>query len=184
MKTIAVLLLVSFLFSSCSKRDYSNTEKQEVLSQEISGQETRIPDASYVFDITSFKYIDEFPRTITGIKAMYLDESFEEKVLEITGKFDGPAGKYMYLLRTPDIRFDFFGDTAEEAILCSVDIFNSNYQCESMQVIGMPAEELERVSGLKLNLDKNIAIYNELHNGLIITTKGGFVQSYSIYAPS
>ena len=187
MKPITIIIFGCILFSACLKKDNPNgekpEEKQEILFQETLGQEAQKPDASYVFSIDSFKYIDEFPRTITGIKTMYPDEPFEEKMFEITERFDGPPGKYMYSLRSPDIRFDFYGDTDEEASLYAVDIFNLNYQCKSMHVIGMPVEVLERVSGLRLNLDKNIAIYTELHDGLIIKTKDGFVQSYSIIAP-
>jgi len=192
MKAITVIVLSCILFSACLKKDNSNgkkpEERQKILFQETFGQEVQKPDTSYLFDIDSFKYINEFPRTITGIKEMYPDEPFEESVFEITGseitgKWEGPPGKYMYILRSADIRFDFFGDTDEEANLYAVDIFNSNYQCKSIQVIGMSTEELERVSGRKLNSDKNIAIYTKLYDGLIIKTKDGFVQSYSIIAP-
>jgi PBP1b-binding outer membrane lipoprotein LpoB len=37
---IALLFLFCFLFSSCSKKDYSNTEKQEEEKQEVLSQET------------------------------------------------------------------------------------------------------------------------------------------------
>ena len=50
-----------------------------------------------------------------------------------------------------------------------------------MQVIGMTAEELVNLSGKKLDLDRKIEIYTELY-GLIIRTKDGTVQSYSIVA--
>jgi len=84
MKATTVLLLACFLFSFCSKRDYSNTEKQEeekqeALSQEILDQKTQIPDAFYVFDIESFRFLEEFPLSIFDIKAMYPYENFKEK---------------------------------------------------------------------------------------------------------
>ena len=185
MKTIAILLVSCLLFSSCLKKENLNEkrteeEKQEVLSQETLGQEVqKIETSSYVFDIDSFKYLDEFPRTINGIKEMYPNESFEEKVSKRLGK-SIHIGEYAYSLNSPNIQFGFWGDTTEEAILFTVEIFNSDYQCENMQVIGMSAEELEFVSNRKLNLDKNIIIYTESHDGLIIMTKNGIVINYLI----
>ena len=68
-------------------KDYSNTEKQkeekqEALRQKILDQETQEPDASYEFDIDSFMFLDEFSKTIAGIKALFPDEFFEEKTFE------------------------------------------------------------------------------------------------------
>jgi hypothetical protein len=186
MKTIAVLLLSCFLLFSCSKKDNSNRgtqgeEKLEALSQEKVIQEIQIPDVSYVFDIDSFKFLNEFPRTIAGIKAMYPDEVFEERTVESKGGGKSMhLGNYAYFLKSPNIQLGYWGDTIEDAILFELDIFTPEYQCETMQVIGMGAEELERVSGKKLTLDKTIAIYTELHEGLIISTKEGIVQSYTI----
>ena len=182
MKTIAVLLLSCLLIASCLKKNNSNAESkkegQEALFHETLEQETQKPDDSYVFDIDSFMYLEEFPKTIAGIKAMYPDEPFEEK----TSKNDlkGFNGSYWYLFSSPNIRFSFLGDTMEGADLCIVVITNKNYQCKNVQVIDMAAEELERVSGKKLTLDKTIAIYSKSDDGLIIKTEDGIVRSYTI----
>jgi hypothetical protein len=182
MKTIAVILLFCSLFCSCSKRDYSNAEKQEeekqeVLTQETPGQETQSPDVSYVFDIDSFLFLDEFPKTITDIKVLFPDEHFEEKTFENDVK--GLLGEYVYSLYSANIRFGFWGDTTEEAVLLTSEIFNPKYQCKSMQIIGMPVKELESLSGNKLDPDKKINISNDLYV-LSIKTDGNTVKSYTI----
>jgi len=182
MKTIAVLLLFCFLFCSCSKKDYPNTEKQkeekhEVLSQEILDQETQSPDVSYVFDIDSFTFLDEFPKTIADIKALFPDENFEEKTFENDVK--GLLGEYVYSLFSTNIRFGFWGDTTEEAVLLTSEIFTPKYQCNTMQIIGMPVKDLENVSGYKIDLDKKVNISNGLYV-LSIKTDGNTVKSYVI----
>jgi len=171
LKAVTILLIVTMLVS-CSKKVYSDKNQPDAPSQE-----TQNTDTSFVFDIDSFGFLDEFPRSIAGIKAMYPDEGFEEKTFVNTGK--GPLGDYAYTLRTSNIYFDFWGDTIEEANLLAVEIFNPKYQCKTIQVIGMPAEKLESLTGKKLTLDKTIVIYTELY-GLIISTKDGIVQSYLI----
>ena len=170
MKPVIVLLIFTML-ASCSKKVYSESQP------DAPSQETHNQYASFVFDIDLFGFLDEFPRSIAGIKAMYPDEGFEEKTFVNTGK--GPLGEYAYTLRTSNIYFNFWGDTIEDAILLGVEIFNPDYQCKTMRIIGMPAEELESLSGKKLTLDKTIVIYTELY-GLIIRTKDGIVQNYLI----
>ena len=175
MKTIAIVLLAFALFSSCSKKNYSREEKQETLNHE----ESPTPEALYVFDIDSFKYLDEFPRSIAGIKALYPDEDFKERVSENTGK--GPLGEYIYSLTSSNIQFIFWGDSIDEANLLVVEIFNAEYQCRTIKVIGMSAEELEHLSGKKLTRDKTIVISTELYV-LTFETKEGVVQNYFIIA--
>jgi hypothetical protein len=182
MKAIIVLLLSCFLFSACSKKDYSNTEKheeekQEVVSQETIDKEAQNPDISYVFDIDSFLFLDEFPKAVADIKALFPDEHFEEKTFENDVK--GLFGEYVYSLYTANIRFGFWGDTIEEAVLLTSEIFNSEYQCKSMQIIGMPVKDLENVSGNKIDRDKKINISNGLYV-LSIKTDGNTVKSYTI----
>jgi len=182
MKTITVLILACFLFSSCLKKDYSNTEKQEeekqeVLSQETLDQETRSPDTSYVFDIESFRFLDEFPWPISEVRAMYPDENFEEKTS--TSEIKGLLGENWYSLESQDITFDYLGENIEEAILYIVEIFTPKYQCDTMQIIGMPVEYLESLSGNKLNRDKKVNISTDLYV-LSITTDGNTVKSYTI----
>ena len=179
MKTITILMISCFLFSFCSKNKESKTEEiQEARNQETYIQEVQTVSVSYVFDIDSFKYLDEFPSTITDIKAMYPNEAFIEEMSEYTGRYR--EGKYWYALTSPSIQFHFWGDSFEEAKLYDVEIFKTEYQCQTIQIIGMLAEELEIMSGEKLTRDKTIVIYNETHDGLTITTKDGIVQSYLI----
>ena len=182
MKTMTILLLGCFLFVSCSKKEYSIEVKQEAegretLIQETAIQEMQKSDISYVFDIDSFKYLDEFPRTIAGIKEMYPDEAFEEKTSE--NDLKGFLGSYWYGLSSPNVRFSFLGNTVEDANLRIAIITSTDYQCETMQIIGMSAEELENVSGVKLTLDKTIRVSTELYI-LVIETKDGIVTSYRI----
>jgi len=182
MKTIIVLLLCCFLFSSCSKRDYSNSEKQEeekqeVLSQEILDQDTQIPTAYYVFDIESFRFLEEFPLSISDIKATYPDENFEEKAS--TSEIKGLSEKNWYSLESQNIIFDCMGKTIDDAILYVVEIFTPKYQCDTMQIIGMPVKNLESISGHKIDPDKKINISNGLYV-LSITTDGNNVKSYLI----
>jgi len=169
MKTITVLLLACFLFSSCSKNEYSNMEKQK--------EATLSPDAFYVFDIDSFLFLDEFPKTIADIKALFLEEHFEEKIFENDVK--GLLGKYVYSLYSTNIRFGFWGDTKEEAVLLTSEIFTSKYQCDTMQIIGMSVKDLENISGKKIDPDKKINISNGLYV-LSIKTDGNTVKSYTI----
>jgi len=183
MKTIIVLLLSCFLFASCLKKNRTDIEKHEedglkMCNQETAGSQQQMSSASYVFDIESFMYINEFPKTIADIKVLYPNVSFEERMSESIG--EGPMGNYAYSLDSPYIKFGFWGDSIEEAILYTVDIFHTDYQCKPIQVIGMAIEELESVSGVKINRDKFIAIYNQFFEGLIIRTNDGIVQSYSI----
>ena len=166
-----IILLIFTLLGSCSKKVYPESQP------DAPGQETQKQYTSFVFDIDSFGFLDEFPRSIAGIKAMYPDEGFEETTFVNTGK--GPLGKYAYTLRTSNIYFIFWGDTAEEAGLNVVEIFDSKYQCKTMQIIGMPVSELESLSGQKINRDKRIIIYTDLY-GLSISTDGNIVQSYVI----
>ena len=184
MKALTVFLLICSLFASCSKKDYSNErnqadENQETLTQEAGILEAEVSNTSYVFDIDSFRYLEEFPKTIEDIKGMYPEELFEESIFENTGK--GPMGDYAYTLRSPNIWFSFWGNTVEEANLLVVEIFSKEYQCKSIQVIGMSVEELERISGKKLTPEKNVRIYTELYI-LVIETGDGIVQSYKILA--
>jgi len=186
MKTITVLILCCFLFSSCSKKDNSSLEKQrgesqEVPSQEMLDQKTQSQDTSYlsdyVFDIVSFRFLDEFPLSISEIIAMYPDEIFEEKtsISEIKGLF----GENWYSLESQDITFDYLGESIDEAIIYIVEIFTPKYQCDTMQIIGMSVKDLENLSGYKIDPDKKINISNGLYV-LSITTDGNIVKSYTI----
>jgi hypothetical protein len=182
MKAIVVLLLFCSLFSFCSKKDYSNTEKQEeekqeVLGQETIDQETLIPETSYVFDIEAFRFLEDFPLSISEIKDMYPDENFEEKIS--TSEIKGLSDKNWYSLESQDIIFDCMGKTIDEAILYAVEIFTPKHQCNTMQIIGMPVNELENISGYKLDSDKRINISNSLYV-LSIKTDGNTVKSYVI----
>jgi len=182
MKAITVLLLCCFLFFSCLKKDYSNTEKQEevkqeAFSQEIIDQGTQNPDASCVFDIESFRFLEEFPRTMEEIKTFFPNENFEEKTFENDVK--GLEGNNVYSLLSENIRFGLWGDTTEDAVVLTVEIFTPKYQCATMQIIGMPVKDLESLSGNKLNLDKKIIISTDLYV-LSITTDGSIVKSYTI----
>jgi len=182
MKTITILFLCGLLFCSCSKKDYPNPGKQEeekleTFSQELLDQETESQDASYVFDIESFRFLDEFPWSYFEIKEMYPNENFEEKasISEIKGLFDDN----WYSLESQDITFDYLGGNIDEAILYIVEIFTPKYQCNTMQIIGMPVKDLESLSGNKLNLDKEIVFSTDLYV-LSITTDGNIVKSYTI----
>jgi len=185
MKIIA-MLLSCFMFISCSKKNNLNgvkqaEEKQVFLSQNVPDQEeqkTSLYDEKYIFDIDSFKYLDEFPRSITGIKEMYPDENFEERITESNMK-GLPIGKYIYSLDSTNIQFGFWGDTVEEAKLDVVHIYNQKYQCKAMQVIGMSVSKLESVSGKKLTPEKDICIYTEEYI-LVIETQNDIVSSYAI----
>ena len=176
MKTITVLLFC-FLLCSCSKKGNSSLEKQKDEKLEVLSQEIQQPDTFYVFDIDSFLFLDEFPKTIAGIKTFFPDEHFEEKTFENDVK--GLMGKYVYSLRSANIHFGFWGDTTEEAVLLTVEIFSPEYQCKSIQIIGMSAEDIENISGNKLNRDKRINISTDLYV-LSITTDGNVVKSYTI----
>jgi hypothetical protein len=193
MKTIVVLLISCFLLSFCSKRDNPNEEKQKTISQEPVGQEIQEPEvsytleelealrASYVFDIDSFRFINEFPRTIAGIKAMYPDEPFEEKISKNTLK--GYLGDYVYSLISPNIEFIFWGNSIDDAVLNIVEIFQPNYQCKTMQIIGMSVKYLENISGKKLTMENNIRIYTDpTLYFLVIETQDGIVSNYAIVA--
>jgi predicted small secreted protein len=182
MKIITVLLLCCFLFNSCLKKEHSSVgqqkeKKQDVLSHGILEQEIQKPDASYVFDIESFRFLDEFPWPISEIKKMYPDEAFEEKTSTsgIKGLFD----ENWYSLESQNITFDYLGETIDEAILYVVEIFTPKYQCNTMQIIGMPVKDLESLSGKKLDRDKKINISNDLYV-LSITTDGKTVKAYTI----
>ena len=188
MKNIVILILSSFLLFSCIKKNDLNEVEQEtfeypreniIISEDMSVHTVQELENHHVFDIDSFKYLEEFPSTIAGIKAMYPEELFEEKV--INNDMKGFIGSYWYLLSSPNIRFSFLGDTTEDAYLRIVVITNIDYQCESIQVIGMNTIELEKISGKKLTLDNNINIYTELYV-LVIVTENGFVNSYRILA--
>jgi len=181
MKSFIFLFLCSFLLASClekkdSKEGEQEEERQDIPNQEMLAQEAQKPDVSYVFDIDSFKYLDEFPRTIAGIKTIYPDEPFEERAFETNVK---GMGDYAYSVRSPNIWFGFWGDTIEAADLKTVEIFNPDYQCKSMQVIGMAVNDLEKISDEKLKPDGNIKIYTERYF-LSIRTKDGIVQNYLI----
>ena len=182
MKTIAVMVLSCILFSACQKKYYSDDGKQEedyieLPGQEILDQKTQIPDAIYVFDIDSFLFLDEFPKTIADIMVLFPDEHFEEKTFENDVK--GLMGEYVYSLYSANIRFGFWGDTIDEAVLLTSEIFNQEYQCKSMQIIGMSVKDLENVSGKKIDPDKKINISNGLYV-LSIKTDGNTVKSYTI----
>ena len=190
-----IMLLIFFLFASCSPKDdlaknqpdlsyqeeqgLSYQEKQDTSYQEEQGTSYQEKQASsYIFDIDSFGFLEEFPSSILEIKAMYPDEDFEERTFESNGR-GVPLGDYAYTLRSDNIHFSFWGDTIEDATLQVVEIFNPQYQCKPMQVIGMPSEELVNLSGKKLDGDRKIAIFTELY-GLTIQTKNGIVQSYLV----
>jgi len=184
MKTIIAILFSCFLFSSCLKMENLSEIKQEINEQEqqyqeVIVQEIHTPDILYIFDIDSFKYLDEFPRTIEGVKELYPDEPFEESLSEYGGK--SYLGAYGYSLRSSNIQFIFGGDAIDELELRVVDIFNSNYQCEPIQVIGMTIEKLEKISGKNQTHEKAIKISSELYI-LLIETKNGIASSYSILA--
>ena len=177
MKKAVFLLLFCFSLASCSRKNYIKAEEQETLVKEEIILEEKTPSVSYVFDIDSFKFLDEYPKTIAGIKALYPNELFEERIAG--NEVKGIVGKYVYSLDSLNIQFGFWGDTPEEADLKTVEILNPDYQCKSIQVIGMTVEEIERISGEKLKPDKNIKIYTDL-NFLSIRTKNGIVQNYII----
>jgi len=171
-------VIAAVVFTTCrNPKDSLNEEKQLEEQQKIFLQEVQKFDISYVFEIDSFKYLEEFPRTIAGIKALYYDESFIEK----TSKNDlkGFLGSYWYTLSSPNVIFSFLGDTMEDANLLIATITHLNYQCKTMQVIGMSVEQLEHVSGKRLTQDKTIRISTELYI-LIIETNNGIVSSYTI----
>jgi hypothetical protein len=174
LKTLTILLLIALLLS-CSKKVYQ--ERTDDIQPDPSGQEIQNIETTFVFDIDSFKFLDEFPKTIAEIKTMYPDEDFEESISANSWKH--PVGDNFYMLKSSNINFVFLGDTIEEAILCIVEIYNTKYQCKSMQVIGMPIEELENASGEKLTRDKTVVIFTPLY-GLTISTKDGVVQNYLI----
>jgi hypothetical protein len=152
-------------------------KNQKELSKELLDNEMKSPDASYTFDIDSFKFLDEFPRTIEGIKTIFPNEFFEEKTFENDVK--GLMGEYVYSLYSANIHFGFWGDTTEDAVLLTVEIFTSKYQCSTMQIIGMPVEDLENLSGKRINPDKKIIIATDLYV-LSIKTDGNTVKSYTI----
>jgi hypothetical protein len=108
---------------------------------------------------------------------MYPDENFEEKTS--TSEIKGLSEKNWYSLESQDIIFDCMGKTIDEAILYVVEIFTSKYQCDTMQIIGMPVKDLENISGYKLNRDKKINISNGLYV-LSINMDGNTVKSYVI----
>ena len=202
---LIIMSLIFFLFASCSSKedlarnlpDSSYQEEQvtsDISDMDLSYQEEQATsdifdmDLSYreeqatsdIFDIDSFGFLEEFPFSILEIKAMYPDENFEERTYESDGR-GVPLGNYAYTLRSDNIRFSFWGNTIEDAALKVVEIFNPQYQCNTMQVIGITAEELENLSGKKLDLDKKIVIFTKLYS-LTIQTKDGTVQSYTIVA--
>jgi len=180
MKSIVIILIICFLLSFCSKRDNSNEEKQETLIKESVVQKIQEPEVikvSYVFDIDSFRFLDEFPKTIEGIKAMYPDEDFEEKTSPSAIK--GLLGENWYTLESKNIIFSYLGDTIDEAVLYMVEFFTSKYQCDTMQIIGMPVKDLENISGKELNRDKEINISTDLYV-LSIITDGNTVKTYTI----
>lgn len=149
------------------------------INEEIYDQEQDKTCNTFVFNIDSFKFLDEFPRTIAGIKSMYPNEFFTEDTFERLSRSIHLAD-YKYSLNSPNIQFEFWGDTKDEAILYTVEIFNSEYQCKNMQVIGMTKNELEQLSNQKANKDNNITVYTKSDDGLIVRTKGGIVQNYLI----
>jgi hypothetical protein len=190
-----IILLIFFLFISCSSKedlaknlpDLSYQEEQDTSdlfdqeeqnTSDLLDQEEQ--DTSYIFDIDTFGFLEEFPFSILEIKAMYPDENFEERTSESDGR-GVPLGNYAYTLRSDNIHFYFWGNTIEDAALKVVEVINPQYQCKTMQVIGMTAEELENLSGKKLDLDKKIIIFTKLYS-LTIQTKDGTVQSYTIVA--
>jgi len=174
-------IIAAVVFTTCrNPKDSLKEEKQLEEQQKIFLQEAQKFDISYVFDIDLFMYLDEFPRTIVGIKEMYQNESFEEKVYERIGK-TGPPGNFVYSLDSPNIQFGFWGNSHEEAILYAVDIFNPSYQCKSVQVLGMTVEELENVTGQKLARDGILRVSTDSYT-LSIKTKDGIVNTYTIIA--
>jgi len=144
-------------------------------------QKTQSKETAYVsdcvFDIESFRFLDEFPWSITDIRAMYPDESFEEKTS--TSGIKGLFGENWYSLESQDITFDYLGKSIDEAILYVVEIFTPKYQCDTMQIIGMPVKDLEIISGHKPDPDKKINISNGLYV-LSIATDGNTVKSYTV----
>jgi len=184
MKIISILILSCFLYSSCIKREHFNEvetveEKNNLFSQEIVTQENDNGEASYIFDIKSFKFLNEFPQTITSIKELYVNENFQEINSEndVKGLID--MGKYVYSLISPNIRFVLLGNSIDETKLLTVEIFNRDFQCRSMQVIGMTTDELIRISGEELTIDGIIRISTEFYV-LSIKIKEDIVQSYVI----
>jgi hypothetical protein len=189
MKNFAILFMCCFLLSYCSKKDINNEEKKEVLNQEPILQETQeiefsyTPEESevsrtvYVFDIASFRFLDEFPWSILEIKAMYPNENFEEKTSSSNVK--GLFGENWFSLESKNISFSYLGENIDESILYIVEIFTPEYQCSTMQIIGMPVKDLESLSGKKINMDKNIFITTDLYV-LSIETDGDIVKSYTI----
>jgi hypothetical protein len=187
MKNFAILFICCFLLSYCSKKDNNNEEKKEVLNQEpilqtqeievsYTPEESEVSRTVYVFDIESFRFLDEFPWSILEIKAMYPDEDFEEKTS--TNEVKGLFGDW-FSLESQNISFSYLGENIDEAILYIVEIFTPKYQCNTMQIIGMPVKDLENLSGKEINLDKKIFITTDLYV-LSIETDGDIVKSYTI----
>ena len=179
MKTIVILLLSCFMFTFCQKKnnlDEARQDEEKQISQNAISQEEQKANFTYVFDIDSFKFLEEFPGTIEGIKAMYPDEPFEVDISENDDRF---SGSYFYGFKSSNITFYFNGNTMEDAKLYEVDIFNPEYQCKSIQVIGMNVSELESVSGEKLKPENNIRIYSEKYI-LVIETQDNIVSNYWI----
>jgi hypothetical protein len=176
MKTITVLLFCFLLFS-CLKKDNSSLGKQKVISHEMLDQEIQGQDVAYVFDIELFRFLDEYPWSFFEVGVMYPDENFEEKTS--TSEIKGLFGDNWYSVESENITFNFLGETIDEAILYVVEILTPEYQCDTMQIIGMPVKDLESLSGKKLNPDKKIIISTDLYV-LSISTDGNTVKSYTI----
>jgi len=182
MKMTLILLFGLLFLSSCQKSEDIGVISKDKITQIAPNQETFAKEPSkselsYVFDIDNFKYLDEFPRTISGIKTMYPKEQFVEGIFDNNSReFDG---SYWYEFKSTNIKFTFSGDTTETANLMFVTISNPDYQCKTMQIIGIPIEKMEDLSNKRLTVDKTIKISTE-QSILIIEAKNGIVDNYTI----
>jgi hypothetical protein len=160
--TVFVLILGII---SCERR-VMNDEDKEVIDNKFSteeiigGSNTSDRNHTYVFNLDSFLYIEEFPKTIDGVKEEYKDEVFEESSFEMGGH---SLGDYKYVLASKNIEFTFYGNTKEDAKLQIVEIYTPLYQCPNIQIIGMTSTGIKELIG-------NSIKYNKEGNNLRIVT--------------
>jgi hypothetical protein len=180
---LIIFFLVFYAVLSCAKNKEGTVsvedaaeraQNSEYVDEEV--MEDSRNEEVYVFNIDSFGFLKEFPQTIDEVKEKYHDIVFEEVMQESSMK---GLAKFVFSLNSPYIEFNFWGDTRETAKLRVVQIWDAQFQCETVQIIGASTAGLAKLTGKTVDRDGNISIVNDWYI-LRIKTENEIVVSYTI----